>query len=356
MTDTVNNANHLTLTNIDICYGSHKAVSNVSFSLKKGEIACLLGPSGCGKTSLQRAIAGFEAPLTGQIQLAGKTVSNSHYVLPPEKRRVGMVFQDFALFPHLNVEKNIAFGCQHVSRQARRERVTELLALTNLSGYEKKYPHELSGGQQQRIALARAIAPRPDILLLDEAFSSLDADLREFIAKEVRQLLKADNITAILVTHDQHEAFAIADKVGVMHQGKLQQWGTAYDIYHRPANRFVAKFVGEGSLIHVPFNAQGELVNALGRVASDTNLDSKKSYSVLLRPDDIIFSPDSTLQLPVCDRLFRGAEYLYQLQLPDGQKVLTAAPSHVHHEIGELLPITTDLKHVVIFEDDLPQQ
>ncbi len=352
MTVTENNGDHLSLKDIDVCYGNYQAVSNVSFSLKKGDIACLLGPSGCGKTSLQRAIAGFEAPRSGHIQLAGKTVSNSHYVLPPEKRRVGMVFQDFALFPHLNVEKNIAFGCQHLSRQARRDRVTELLALTNLSGYEKQYPHELSGGQQQRIALARAIAPRPDILLLDEAFSSLDADLREFIAKEVRRLLKADNITAILVTHDQHEAFAIADKVGVMHDGKLLQWGTAYDIYHRPNSRFVAKFVGEGSLIHVPFNEQGQLANALGIVAADENLNKHTSYSVLLRPDDIIFSPDSDIRLPVCDRLFRGAEYLYQLALPDGQKVLCVAPSHVHHEVGELLPIETDLKHVVIFEDE----
>ncbi|HCC80243.1 MAG TPA: iron ABC transporter ATP-binding protein, partial [Methylophaga sp.] len=203
----------LLVDNISIGYAGRPVVEGISFHLKEGEIACLLGPSGCGKTSVLRAIAGFEPLMQGSIVLHGKTVSVAEFSLPPEKRHIGMVFQDFALFPHLTVAKNIGFGLQKLPRKQQQQRVAELLELVELTGAQNQYPHQLSGGQQERVALARAMAPRPDILLLDEPFSSMDSDLREQLAREVRHLLRRDGVTAIMVTHDQHEAFAMADQI-----------------------------------------------------------------------------------------------------------------------------------------------
>lgn len=362
----------LDINDVEIRYGNHLAVNKVSLSLRQGEIGCLLGPSGCGKTSLQRAIAGFEPLASGKIELAEKLVSGPGVSVNPELRNVGMVFQDFALFPHLNVERNIGFGLRKLDSSERQARIDEALEMIGLKEYAKRFPHELSGGQQQRVALARAIAPQPDILLLDEPFSSLDANLREFIAKEVRRILKKHNITAILVTHDQHEAFALADKVGVMNQGQLLQWDKPYHLYHNPKNRFIANFVGEGNVIHATVNANGQLENALGVVAEKIVAEAENvannhtrisgndqqqcwktdhQYGVLVRPDDIVYAPDSDIKLTIVDRLFRGAEYLYQLQLDDGQCVLCVAPSHLELNIGDQLPVVTDLKHLVIFED-----
>ena len=207
-------------------------VSGVSLSIAKGDIACLVGPSGCGKTTLLRAIAGFESPCSGTIEVDGKEVAGPSCYLPAETRNIGMVFQDLALFPHMSVRKNVGFGMRGRSRREVRERVDELLDLVALSDYADSQPHELSGGQQQRVALIRAMAPRPDLLLLDEPFSSQDTELRVQLAHEVRNILKRDGITAILVTHDQHEAFAIADRIGVMSCGQLRQWDTAFNLYH----------------------------------------------------------------------------------------------------------------------------
>ena len=207
----------LQLDKIHISFGAAHIVNGVSLQLEQGEIGCLLGPSGCGKTTLLRAIAGFQSLQVGSISIDNNTVSESNKTVPPEQRGVGMVFQDFALFPHLNVADNISFGMRKASSTERRKRVDELLDRIGLPGYHKRFPHELSGGQQQRIALARALAPKPGLLLLDEPFSSLDAELRERLAVEVRELLKNEGITALLVTHDQQEAFAMADKAGVMY-------------------------------------------------------------------------------------------------------------------------------------------
>ena len=206
----------LEVKDVSINYGRHRVVSGVSFELARGDIGCLLGPSGSGKSSLLRAIAGFESLTAGEIRLHGRTVSQPGKTLPPEQRRVGMVFQDFALYPHLSVEENVAFGLRGMSGRQRRVRIDELLALVGLAGLQGKYPHQLSGGQQQRVALIRAMAPRPDILLLDEPFSGLDIELREQLAREVRAILKRESVTAILVTHDQIEAFALADAIGVL--------------------------------------------------------------------------------------------------------------------------------------------
>ncbi|HPP47761.1 MAG TPA: ABC transporter ATP-binding protein, partial [Accumulibacter sp.] len=227
-------------------YDSQIVVDHVSFRVNFGEIACLLGPSGCGKTTLLRGIAGFEDLAGGEIRLQNRLVSRPGWRLPPEKRQIGMVFQDYALFPHLSVANNIGFGLSGLAVAERRRRIDDWLATVGLSGRGDHYPHQLSGGQQQRVALARALAPRPQLLLLDEPFSNLDIDLREQLALEVRQILLRQKTTAILVTHDQHEAFAMADCIGVMAAGSIQQWDTPYRIYHQPLNRLVADFIGQG--------------------------------------------------------------------------------------------------------------
>ncbi|MDO5625303.1 MAG: ABC transporter ATP-binding protein, partial [Pseudomonadota bacterium] len=204
------------------------AVQAASLSLAAGDIGVLIGPSGCGKTTLLRAVAGLERISRGDIRLAGERVSDAHTHVPPEARRIGMVFQDYALFPHLSVARNIAFGLRHLKAAERSARVAEVLALVDLAGSGERYPHELSGGQQQRVALARALAPRPRLMLLDEPFSNLDVDLRERLAHELRGILKSADATALFVTHDQLEAFAIGDQIGVMHEGRLHQWDDAY--------------------------------------------------------------------------------------------------------------------------------
>ena len=233
--------------------GMAPVVEGFSLTLAEGEIGCLLGSSGCGKTTALRCIAGLEPAHAGEIRLRGEVVSRPGMTVPTEARRVGVVFQDYALFPHLDILDNVAFGLRGQPRTRRRERAAELLALVGLPGSGAKYPHELSGGQKQRVALARALAPSPRLLLLDEPFSNLDGDLRERLSLEVRGILKAQGTTALLVTHDQHEAFAMADTVGVMRKGRIEQWDTAYNLYHRPASRFVADFVREGAFIE-PFS------------------------------------------------------------------------------------------------------
>ena len=241
----------LTVSHVEVCYpGNAKpAVNDVSLQLKAGQIGVLIGPSGCGKTSLLRAIAGLEPVCAGSVQLSDRVVSQPGLTAPPEKRRMGMVFQDYALFPHLSVAGNIAFGLHGQTASSQTQRIAEVLQLVGLEAEKDRFPHELSGGQQQRVALARALAPKPDLLLLDEPFSNLDVDLRERLALEIRSILKAANATALFVTHDQMEAFAIGDVIGVIQEGHLHQWDDAYHLYHRPASRFVAEFIGHGVFI-----------------------------------------------------------------------------------------------------------
>ncbi len=344
-------------------YGSHAVVQDVSCHVQSGQIACLLGPSGCGKTTLLRCIAGFEAAAGGEILIDGECVSRPGYSLAPEKRRIGMVFQDYALFPHLTVEQNVAFGLRQASATERAERVDHLLELVGLAEQRRKHPHELSGGQQQRVALARALAPRPQLVLLDEPFSNLDVDLRERLSLEVREILKREGATAVLVTHDQHEAFAMADVIGVVAEGRIQQWDSAYNLYHRPANRFVANFIGQGVLL------PGQVVDGrgvritLGLLPSMTPVDCGRDCAdcperrmpggcqvdVLLRPDDVVHDDASPVKARVLHKAFRGAEILYTLELPGGERVLSLVPSHHNHALGEAIGIRLDVDHVVAF-------
>jgi iron(III) transport system ATP-binding protein len=334
-----------------VAYAGTPVVSGVSLELYAGEIGCLLGPSGCGKTSLLRAIAGFEPLTEGEILLHGHCVARPGMTLAPEKRRVGMVFQDFALYPHLTVAGNVAFGLRRLKRGERQQRVEELLQLVDLQGQGEKYPHQLSGGQQQRVALIRAMAPRPEILLLDEPFSGLDIELREQLAREVRGILQRDGITAILVTHDQHEAFAMADRIGVLGERRLRQWAGGYDLYHQPADRFVADFICQGVFISGKVVDAGQVETSLGRVRGVFVSDAPVGDSVelLLRPDDIIHDDASDLQLEVVEKAFRGAEYLYTLMMQDGTRLLCMVQSHHDHGIGERIGVTLEVGHLVAF-------
>lgn len=333
-----------------------EAVRGVSFSLQRGAIGCLLGPSGCGKTTVLRCIAGFEAPSAGRILLAGTVVSSAKASLPPEKRRIGMVFQEHALFPHLSAAGNIAFGIPDKGQVESRTR--ELAALTGIGEFLDKFPHELSGGQQQRVALARALAPRPELLLLDEPFSNLDTGLRERLSLELREIIKASGATAVLVTHDQHEAFAMADEIGVIRDGRIEQWDSAYNLYHRPANRFVADFVGQGVFLPAkvlsPQRIQIELGVLDGQIPHACQIGCDVCgkgclADVLLRPDDVVHDDNAPTQAEVVHKAFRGAEILYTLKLKSGRKVLALVPSHHNHALGENIGIRLDVDHVVAF-------
>ena len=343
---------------VDHAYGQHAVVRELNFTLDEGAIGCLLGASGCGKTTVLRLIAGFETPSAGEIRLQGELIASPARQLPPERRRIGMVFQDYALFPHLSVAANVAFGMRGAAADAKRRRVGELLELVGLAGQDGKYPHELSGGQQQRVALARALAPRPQLLLLDEPFSSLDVELRERLAIEVRDILKATGTTAVLVTHDQHEAFVVADMVGIMHAGRIEQWAAPYDLYHRPATRYVADFVGQGVFLPGEVVSRKAVRVELGVLEAKLPLDCGERcmscgkdcrMDVLLRPDDIVHDDASAFQAEVTHKAFRGAEFLYTLRLPSGAEVLSLVPSHHNHAIGEKIGIRLDADHVVAF-------
>ena len=343
-------------------------VNGLSLNLQQGEIGCFLGYSGCGKTTALRAIAGLEQSRGGRISLNGQRLTEqtarTSFTVVPAKRGMGMVFQDYALFGHLSVAKNIAFGLNKWSATDKKARVAEMLALVELSEHADKRPNELSGGQQQRVALARALAPKPKLLLLDEPFSNLDVVLRESLAMSVRDILKRTNTTAILVTHDQNEAFALADKVGVMHKGKLVQWATPSELYHKPVSPFVAEFVGEGAMIDGIIK-EGHVETALGDIyrrmevydASGQPQYCEYDYpngtpiKILVRPDDIIHDDESIQTALVVDRVFRGANYLYRLQLADGQTVLSLVASHHNHEIGTQIGILPILEHVVVFDE-----
>lgn len=345
----------LTLENVGLAYPDKQVLSQVSLSLAEGDIACLLGPSGCGKTTLLRAIAGFKPVQSGAISSGEHLLSAEGLTIPTEKRQIGMVFQDFALFPHLTIGQNICFGIRHQSRANKRERLRELLSLTGMQGYESRYPHELSGGQQQRIALARAMAPRPRLLLLDEPFSSMDLELRGSLAKEIRSILKHESITTVMVTHDQQEAFSMADKIGVLSEGRLLQWADAETLYHDPKDAFVARFVGRSNFLQGVITSEG-VETAMGVSESD----SAKAFTVgervrvLIRPEYVQLSNESPIKAELVSRQFRGGYYLYTLQLPSGEQVQVLLSSLANHRLGESVGIVLSTDRLSLFpmEDD----
>ena len=341
----------LNVADLYLSFGRTAVLQGFGFDLEAGEIACLLGHSGCGKTTALRAVAGFEQPERGRIALQGRTLSDGRLFVPPHLRRIGMVFQDYALFPHLNVADNIAFGLSGRSAEARKARVAELLSLIGLPDYGGHYPHQLSGGQQQRVALARALAPKPELVLLDEPFSNLDADLRTRLSKEVRSLLKQEKTSALLVTHDQQEAFAMADKIGIMADGRLQQWDTPYNLYHNPATPAIAGFIGQGVLLRGQMSGSHCVRLALGEFCGVVphHCQSCREVDVLLRPDDVVHDDNSPVSAEVLDKDFKGSYFIYTLKLDSGETVLAHVPSHHNHPIGSRIGIRLELEHLIAF-------
>ena len=353
----------LRVENLSVKFDANTVLNGLSFKLEPGQIGCLLGPSGCGKTTALRSIAGFIRSTQGTIALNQEVLAGGGIWVEPEDRGVGLVFQDYALFPHLTVKDNIAFGLQTLRKADRAARVDQMLELADIQAIAMRYAHELSGGQQQRVALARALAPSPRLILLDEPFSNLDPDLRERLALEVRQLLQRSHTTALLVTHDQHEAFAMADVIGVMQAGKLEQWATPYALYHQPASVAVADFVGRGVWLPGRLIQQGAdhsiaiELGSLPLVDQDEISAAKKAASsdgslrVLLRPDDVIHDDESAVQAVVVRKAFRGAEFIYTLRLTSGAEILALVPSHHDHSVGEPIGIRIIADHVVAFSN-----
>lgn len=343
----------LEINDICISYGSKQVAHNISIQLQPGEIGCLLGPSGCGKSTLLRAIAGFESVNQGSISISGQKISEKNVTLPPEKRNIGMVFQDISLFPHLSVQDNIRFGIKHLTNDSQNHRVKQLLNLIGLSDSATQYPHQLSGGQQQRIAIARALAPRPPLILLDEPFSGLDAKLKESLVPEIRNILKHEQVSAILVSHDQNEAFAIADKIAIMDQGKIHQWDSAYNSYHQPATKFAASFVGRSRFLPARTTCDTCIDTILGNLRSDEphGYPANSEVDVLVRIDDVQHDINANHTATVTKKNFHGSYFTYELMLSDGISVLCSTPAHTEHKYaeGDLFPLKLCIEHLVLF-------
>ncbi len=339
--------------NVAHYYGRRPVLSGLSFELEEGEIGVLVGPSGAGKSTVLNCIAGLEPIAAGEIHIGNVLASSTKVHVPTEKRKLGMMFQDSALFPHLDVSGNICFGLPGGSD--RQQRLAELLGLCRLDDLAHARPHELSGGQQQRVALARAMAPRPKLLLLDEPFCNSDAALRGDLLAEVRAIIKSAGSTALMVTHDQTEAFSLADRCGVLDSGTLCQWDTAYNLYHRPNCAVVANFIGEGKLIPGKLVSDYDVQTELGTVHSDRRLatlllEPGSSVKVLMRPDDIVLANgQGGTGATVVKRAFRGADMLYTLRTGAGTELCACLPSRYNLADGESIEVSLQVEHVVVF-------
>jgi iron(III) transport system ATP-binding protein len=314
-------------------FGDVAAVTAATLDVARGEVVALLGPSGCGKTTLLRLVAGFERPDAGTVEIAGRPVAAQDVWVEPEARRVGMVFQDYALFPHLTVAANVAFG---LPRRERAQRVPELLAIVGLDGLDRRYPHELSGGQQQRVALARALAPAPELVLLDEPWSNVDPFLRESLRTEVADIIRPLGVTVLLVTHDREEAFSLADRIALMREGCIVQEGSPEELYFAPASRWAAEFVGAANVLEGPVVA-GRVETPIGSFPAN-GAGSRSAAQVLVRPELLELEPSTSGDAEVVAREFRGHDVFYRVAL-DGVELVSQRPSTEVVELGSRVSI-----------------
>jgi iron(III) transport system ATP-binding protein len=329
-------------------FGDTRAVTGAGLCVDRGELVALLGPSGCGKTTLLRLVAGFEEPDAGTVVVDGVRVAGGGTWVPPERRRIGMVFQDYALFPHLTVGENVGFG---VTRHLRSDRVRELLELVGLEGLERRYPHELSGGQQQRVALARALAPAPRLVLFDEPWSNIDPHLRETLRDEIVTILRRVGVTAILVTHDREEAFSLADRIALMRDGTIVQEGTPEELYLAPRSRWAAAFVGAGNFVRGQI-ADGAVETPLGHFPA-LNANGTASVEALVRPELLELAPDPVGSAEVVERQFRGHDVFYRVRLADGTTVVAQRPSTEVVPLGARVAVRPHAGRVPVFAAEL---
>lgn len=338
------------LSHVSITYpgAAAPALHDLTLRVEEGTILSVLGPSGCGKTTVLRAIAGFEHPQPGEVRIAGRLVCNGKHCVPPEERGVGMVFQDYALFPHLTVAQNVAFGLRREEKAAAERTIAETLGLVGLSGLEGRYPHELSGGQQQRVAIARALAPKPIVILLDEPFSNLDPDMRGQMREEVQEILRRTGTTAVVVTHDHDEAFAMADRVAVLNGGRLEQFDNPESIYHTPATPFVATFVGQADFLLGRVD-DGKIHTEAGIFPNVGNHPPGTAVEIMIRPDDVHIVPASPGGAQLVGRQFRGSENIYTMLLPSGQHLHSSEPSTTVYPIGTTVDLKVVATHIVLF-------
>jgi iron(III) transport system ATP-binding protein len=335
--------------NLKKSFNNIQVLENINLNIPDKKITFLMGPSGSGKTTLLRLIAGFEKLDEGEIKIHGEIASSKTKHLSPYDRKIGYVFQDYALFPHLSAEDNVLFGLAHLPIKEQEVRSQKYLKLVGLSDHSKKLPHQLSGGQQQRLALARALAPEPDILLFDEVFSNLDEELKRYLGREIKSILTQLDLTAIFVSHLQNEAFELADHMIILNNSKIEQCGSPYEVYHKPNSLFVANFIGDGRFIEAEIKQTKCLSFANIEICDNKNHDFKpgEKVKILLRPDDILHDDDSPIKAKVISKCFRGAVLEYELELSSGEKVLSYVPSHHNHAINEWIGIRFELDHIV---------